>query len=72
MVDSISVILITHYYAHALPVDSSGPILPQLSIFILSSYVFKMVFALLDTIPMYLASAYLKRYLQIDPKAEHR
>jgi uncharacterized integral membrane protein (TIGR00697 family) len=42
MVDSISVTLITHYYAHALPIDSASPMLPQLSIFILSSYVFKM------------------------------
>ncbi len=71
IVDTISVILITHFYAHALPVDPKRPIWPQLLIFIASGYVFKFVAAALDTIPCYLAVHYLSRYLQIDPKSEH-
>jgi len=70
MIDSVSVILITHFYAYALPLDSSNPILSQLFGFILSSYIFKMTFALVDTIPMYVGSAFLKKFLQIDPRRE--
>ncbi len=70
MIDSVSVILITHFYAYALPLDSSKPILSQLFGFILSSYIFKMTFALVDTIPMYVGSAFLKKFLQIDPRRE--
>ncbi|GAB4242599.1 MAG: queuosine precursor transporter [Acidobacteriota bacterium] len=71
MVDTVSVILITHYYAHALPVDPDRPIARQLLFFIASGYTFKMVAALLDTIPFYLGVHYLSRYLQIDPLKEH-
>ncbi len=71
MVDTVSVILITHFYAHALPIDPERPLFGQLMVFILSGYAFKFVAALLDTIPCYLAVHYLARYLRIDPKAEH-
>jgi uncharacterized integral membrane protein (TIGR00697 family) len=69
LVDSVAVISITHYYARALPVDADAPILPQLTVFIASGYVFKLVVALLDTIPFYVAVRYLSRYLHIDPSA---
>jgi uncharacterized PurR-regulated membrane protein YhhQ (DUF165 family) len=42
----------------------------QLVAFILSGYVFKMVIALLDTIPFYLGVKYLSRYLVFDPLQE--
>jgi hypothetical protein len=62
----VAVILITHYYAHALPVAAEEPILAQLTIFILSAYVFKLTAALVDTIPFYIGTKYLTQYLQID------
>lgn len=71
LVDSTAVILITHFYAHALPINGSDPIASQLLVFIWSSYLFKMTAALLDTGPFYLGVRWLAAYLQIDPTAEH-
>lgn len=70
-VDTFSVITITHFYAGGIPVDQETAIWPQLWVFIGSGYVFKMAVALIDTIPFYIGSSYLKRYLQIDPMQEH-
>lgn len=70
MVDTVAVILITHYYAHALPVDADRPLWPQLFVFIASGYIFKFAAALLDTVPCYVAVHYLARYLDVDPKSE--
>ena len=67
MVDTVAVILITHYFASALPVEEGRPIIPQLLTFIGSGYVFKLVVALLDTGPVYLAVHYLSNYLELDP-----
>lgn len=66
LIDSIAVILITHFYAHALPIPEGAAISTALLSFILSSYLFKFVFALLDTIPMYMSVRFLRRYLQLD------
>ena len=71
LVDTTAVILITHYYAHALPVDPNLPIGRQLALFIVTGYTFKFVIAAVDTIPFYIGVQYLKRYLQIDPMREH-
>ncbi len=71
LVDSTAVILITHFYARALPIKASEPIWPQLLVFIGSGYVFKVVCALADTGPFYLAVRWLRGYLQFDPMAEH-
>lgn len=70
-VDSFAVITITHYWAAALPIDPAAEIWPQLWVFILSGYVFKVVAALLDTGPFYVGVHYLSRYLDVDPNAEH-
>jgi len=71
LVDTVAVILITHFVARALPLPPDGrAIWMHLSLFIATGYVFKLVVALLDTIPLYLAVAWLKRYLQIDPTLE--
>lgn len=67
LVDSTAVILITHFYAHALPIDPDRGVWGQLGVFIATGYVFKMVAALLDTIPFYLGSAALARYLRLPP-----
>jgi uncharacterized integral membrane protein (TIGR00697 family) len=71
LVDTIAVILITHYYAHALPIDPELPIGLQLALYVFTGYAFKFVAAALDTIPFYIGVHYLRAYLQIDPLKEH-
>lgn len=71
LVDSVSVVLITYFYANAIRIPEGKTVFQVLSIFIISSYIFKMVTALLDTIPFYIGVKYLSKYLQIDPLAEH-
>lgn len=71
MVDTFAVITITHFYAHALPVDLSEAIWPQLWLFIFTGYAFKFIAALIDTPIIYVAVHLLKGYLRIDPTAEH-
>ena len=71
LVDTVSVILITHFLNKALPIDASRPLWPQLWLFIFTGYAFKFVIAALDTIPFYIGVPLLARYLQIDPASEH-
>ena len=71
LVDTTAVILITHYYAHALPINPELPVGRQLALFIVTGYTFKFVVAAIDTIPFYIGVHYLRRYLQIDPLKEH-
>lgn len=63
LVDSVAVILITYYYANALPLKEGEPLFITLFFYILSSYLFKLCVALLDTIPFYFAVKKLKKYL---------
>jgi uncharacterized PurR-regulated membrane protein YhhQ (DUF165 family) len=72
LVDTSAVILITHFYAHALPIDEARALWPQLGVFIASGYAFKALAALIDTVPFYLGVRWLSRYLRIDANAEHR
>lgn len=65
LIDSIAVIVITHYYANALPIEEGDDVAYMLVMFILSSYLFKLIFALFDTIPIYIVVHYLRRYLNI-------
>ncbi len=67
LIDTTAVILITHFWAHALPIDHSRPVVTQLLLFIATGYTFKFLVAALDTLPFYLGVRYLGRYLQIDP-----
>jgi uncharacterized integral membrane protein (TIGR00697 family) len=71
LVDTTAVILITHYYAHALPINPELPVGRQLALFIVTGYVFKFAVAAFDTIPFYIGVHYLRQYLQIDPLKEH-
>jgi len=71
LVDTVAVILITHFYAHALPIDADHALWPQLLLFIATGYAFKLVAALLDTPIIYVAVHYLSKYLRIDPHVEH-
>ena len=64
-VDSFAVITITHFYAGALPIDREGEVWPQLWVFIFSGYLFKFFSAAVDTVPFYLGSRWLRRYLRL-------
>jgi uncharacterized integral membrane protein (TIGR00697 family) len=66
LVDTTAVILITHYYAGALPMVDGAPVGPQLMTFIVAGYVFKATAAALDTLPFYLGVRWLEGYLEID------
>lgn len=70
LVDTFAVITITHFYAHALPIDPERPLWPQLWLFIATGYLFKFVAALLDTVPFYLGTAWLRRYLRVEPSPD--
>lgn len=72
LVDTTAVILITHFYAKALPIDVDKDLWPQLLFFITSGYSFKVLVALLDTVPFYLGVNWLSRYLQLEPSDENR
>ena len=70
MVDTTAVILITHFYANALPINADEPLFGQLMTFILSGYVFKLVIAALDTGPIYLLVGWLRPYLGLKENEE--
>ena len=72
MVDSVSVVLITFFFTNAIHVPDGFTAGGFLVVLIVSSYVFKMVAALLDTIPFYIGVRYLTTYLNIDPISEYR
>lgn len=67
MVDSLAVVTITYLWApSAIHINPGESVIHGLIILILSNYVYKMVSALLDTIPFYIGTRYLSRYLQLD------
>ena len=73
MVDSIAVITITYLTARtAIHITPGETLVHSLVILILSNYVFKMVSALLDTIPFYVGVGFLSRYLQVDTLQGYR
>jgi len=67
LVDTIAVILITHFLADGLPIDPEEPLWDQLFTFIAAGYVFKVVSALVDTGPFYLCVRSATRYLRLAP-----
>ncbi len=71
MVDSIAVITITWFTArNAIQIHPGETIFHGLLILIFSNYVFKMIAALVDTIPFYIGTGWLSRYLQVDTLKE--
>ncbi len=71
LVDSIAVVTITYLYASsAIYITPGETLMHGLTILVLSNYVFKMVSALLDTIPFYIGVKFLTKYLEIDPEKE--
>ncbi|MCH2172016.1 queuosine precursor transporter [Myxococcota bacterium] len=72
LVDSTAVILITFSIGGLAGVlNDDTPLTQQLVVLILTGYAFKFFFALLDTVPFYFMTAWLSRYLEIDPNQEH-
>ena len=67
LVDSVAVISIT-FGRDFLAGDRT---LHEMQVLLLSNYAFKVVAALVDTVPIYLLVPALSRYLEIDPHAEH-
>lgn len=67
LVDTIAVILITHFYAKALPIDPSQGLWLQLWVFIGTGYAFKLIAAMIDTVPFMIGTKYLVRYLRLEP-----
>jgi uncharacterized integral membrane protein (TIGR00697 family) len=70
LVDTTAVILITHFYAGALPIDADQDLWPQLFTFIGTGYAVKAILAAIDTGPLYLLVRWLSSYLEIDPAEE--
>lgn len=61
-VDTVIVVSFTYFFTKALPITSDKAILPQLMSLIFASYTFKVIAALIDTIPCYLIVYSLRRY----------
>lgn len=73
LVDTVAVILITHFYANALPPAPEGrSLIDHLMMFIVTGYIFKFIVAVLDTIPYYIVVGWLKRYLEFDPLVQEK
>ena len=73
MVDSIAVVTITYLWASdAIMIKTGETVAHGLIILILSNYVFKMVSALIDTIPFYIGTKWLSKYLKLDPTKEFK
>ena len=64
MIDSIAVILITFGFAFL----NGSILLRDLFILILSSYTFKLIVALIDTLPFYISVHYLSIYLKLNSR----
>lgn len=67
LVDTIAVILITHYYAGALMITDDSSVAAQLATYVASGYGFKLIVGLLDTVPFYLGTNMLSKYLRLPP-----
>ena len=68
LVDTVAVILITQFFADALPEPAEGASLTRhLLLFIVTGYVFKAVCAMIDTVPFYFGARWLSRFLRLPP-----
>ncbi len=67
LVDTTAVVLITFWAS----IFAGEMTLSVIATLIVSGYSFKLLIALADTVPFYIGSHYLKKYLQIDPIKEH-
>lgn len=65
LVDTTAVVLVSHYASHVLPIRPDEAVLPQLGSYIASGYLFKALAALVDTLPFYALTAWLRRWLEV-------
>jgi uncharacterized integral membrane protein (TIGR00697 family) len=72
LIDSVAVVLITYYGAKAIEIQEGRHVFTYLMMLILSNYFFKMISALLDTIPFYFGVKWLSKFLKIDPMVEYK
>lgn len=72
MVDSIAVISIVYFVAKSIEIPEDSTVFGFLLVLILSNYAFKMLTALVDTIPFYIGVRYLSKYLNIDPNEQYK
>lgn len=70
LVDSIAVIFITHYFSLALNPLEGHTMLQSLWMYVFFSYIFKMCCALIDTIPFYIGTKWLRSYLKMEDDYE--
>lgn len=63
LIDSIAVILMTHFLVDGLPKLDNGELTHSLIYFIISGYLFKLIIALVDTLPFYYLTNKLKKYI---------
>ena len=70
-VDTVAVTWIV-YAMGGLPLDESRSVPQQLLILVASGYTFKLLAGLLDTVPFYVGSRLLRRYLRLAPPFETR
>jgi len=66
-VDTTCVVLITFWAV----IETGEMSLGTAAGFIRDGYVFKLLVALLDTLPFYVGAIWLARYMRIDPRSEH-
>ena len=64
LIDSVTVITITHFLVDGLPKGEDGQLTHSLIYFIFSGYLFKLVIALVDTIPFYYLTRKFKPYFE--------
>ena len=67
LVDTMAVILITHFYARALTITPGESVTKQLAIYVASGYGFKLLVGIVDTVPFYLGTHALSKYLRLPP-----
>ena len=72
LVDSLAVVFITFSFTNAIQIPPEYTTAKFLTILILSNYFFKLIAALVDTVPFYLSVQFLTLYLQMDPNAEYK
>jgi len=68
-VDTVIVISVAHYLVGILPENNKENAFSQLLLLIFSSYTFKAIIALLDTLPFYLAVFGLRRYFRLSTRS---
>jgi len=69
LVDTVSVILITHFLTHSIPLPTGKTEIEGLLFLIINAYMFKFFFALFDTPLLYVGVKHIKSYLGISDVA---